>query len=60
MKSRTFGTNYIHTTLYWHDVIYEWPLSTEGCMGEEVLLEFDLTFGDVMLHKLVQVINLTC
>ena len=24
-------------------------LSTEGCMGEQALLEFDLTFGDVLL-----------
>ena len=28
--------------------------STEGCMGEQTLSEFDLTFGDVLLHKLVQ------
>ena len=27
---------------------------TEGCMGEHPSLEFDLTFGDVLLHKLVQ------
>ena len=27
---------------------------TEGCMGEQASLEFDLTFGDVLLHKLVQ------
>ena len=27
---------------------------TEGFMGEQVSLEFDLTFGDVLLHKLVQ------
>ena len=27
---------------------------TEGCMREQVSLEFDLTFGDVLLHKLVQ------
>ena len=30
------------------------PLATEGCMGEQASLEFDLTFGDVLLHKLVQ------
>ena len=24
---------------------------TEGCMGEQASLEFDLTFGDVLLHK---------
>ena len=28
--------------------------ATEGCMGEQTSLEFDLTFGDVLLHKLVQ------
>ena len=28
--------------------------STEGRMGEQASLEFDLTFGDVLLHKLVQ------
>ena len=28
--------------------------STEGCMGEQASLEFDLDFGDVLLHKLVQ------
>ena len=28
--------------------------TTEGCMGEQASLEFDLTFGDVLLHKLVQ------
>ena len=27
---------------------------TEGCMGEQASLEFDLTFGYVLLHKLVQ------
>ena len=27
---------------------------TEGWMGEQTSLEFDLTFGDVLLHKLVQ------
>ena len=27
---------------------------TEGCMGEQASLEFDLTFSDVLLHKLVQ------
>ena len=27
---------------------------TEGCMGEQASLEFDLTFGDVLLPKLVQ------
>ena len=27
---------------------------TEGCMGEQASLEFDLTFGDVLLHKLVK------
>ena len=27
---------------------------TEGCMGKQASLEFDLTFGDVSLHKLVQ------
>ena len=27
---------------------------TEGCMGEQTSLKFDLTFGDVLLHKLVQ------
>ena len=26
----------------------------EGCMGEQASLELDLTFGDVLLHKLVQ------
>ena len=30
------------------------PLPTKGCMGEQASLEFDLTFGDVLLHKLVQ------
>ena len=30
---------------------------TEGCMGEQASLEFDLTFGDVLLHKLVQAYN---
>ena len=29
-------------------------LSREGCMGEEASLEFDLTFGDILLHKLVK------
>ena len=29
-------------------------LYTEGCMGEQTSLEFNLTFGDVLLHKLVQ------
>ena len=29
-------------------------LFTENCMGEQASLEFDLTFGDVLLHKLVQ------
>ena len=28
--------------------------STEGCMGEQASLDFDLTFGDVLPHKLVQ------
>ena len=28
--------------------------TTEGCMGEQASLGFDLTFGDVLLHKLVQ------
>ena len=27
---------------------------TKGCIGEQASLEFDLTFGDVLLHKLVQ------
>ena len=27
---------------------------TEGCMGEQTSVEFDLTFGEVLLHKLVQ------
>ena len=27
---------------------------TEGCMGEQATLELDLTFDDVLLHKLVQ------
>ena len=27
---------------------------TEGCMGEQASLEFDLTFDDVLLHKLIQ------
>ena len=27
---------------------------TEGCMGEQTSLKFDLTFGDVLVHKLVQ------
>ena len=27
---------------------------TEGCMGEQASLEFDLTFGDVLLPELVQ------
>ena len=27
---------------------------TEGCMGEQATLEFDLTSGDVLLHELVQ------
>ena len=26
----------------------------EGCTGEQASLEFDLTFGGVSLHKLVQ------
>ena len=29
-------------------------ICTEGCMGEQASLGFDLTFGDVLLHKLVQ------
>ena len=28
-------------------------LYTEGCMGEQASLEFDLNFDDVLLHKLV-------
>ena len=28
--------------------------ATEGCMGEQASLEFDLTFDDVLLHTLVQ------
>ena len=28
--------------------------ATEGCMREQASLEFDLPFGDVLLHKLVQ------
>ena len=28
------------------------PLYTEGYMGEQASLEFDLTFDDVLLHKL--------
>ena len=31
-----------------------WLVSTEGCMGEQASLEFDLNFGDVLPHKLVQ------
>ena len=27
---------------------------TEGCMGEQASLGFDMTFADVLLHKLVQ------
>ena len=27
---------------------------TEGCMGEQASSEFDLTLGDVLLHKIVQ------
>ena len=27
---------------------------TEGCMGEQASLEFYLTFGDVLHHKLIQ------
>ena len=30
------------------------PGSTEGRLGEQASLEFDLTFVDVLLHKLVQ------
>ena len=30
---------------------------TEGCIGEQASLELDLTFGDVLLHKLVQAYN---
>ena len=30
------------------------PQNTEGCMGEQAPLEFDLSFGDVLLHKLGQ------
>ena len=29
--------------------------ATEGCMGEQASLEFDLTFGDVLLHKLKKI-----
>ena len=28
--------------------------STEGCLGEQASLEFDLTYGDVFLHKLLK------
>ena len=28
--------------------------NTDGCMGEKASLGFDLTFGDVLLHNLVQ------
>ena len=27
---------------------------TVSCIGEQSSIEFDLTFGDVLLHKLVQ------
>ena len=30
------------------------PTPTEGCMGEQATLEFDLTFSDVLLHKFVK------
>ena len=30
------------------------PESTEGCIGEQATLEFDLPFGEVFLHKLVK------
>ena len=35
----------------WDQVFLE---CTVGCMGEQALLEYDLTFVDVLRHKLVQ------
>ena len=31
-----------------------WVLRTEGCVGEQASLGFDMNFGDFLLHKLVQ------
>ena len=45
------GTEPLYVVLVPHT---EKPQGTEGCMGEQASLEFDLTFGDVLLHKLVQ------
>ena len=33
---------------------------TEGCMGEQATLEFDLTFGDVLIQKFKTLVDLTC
>ena len=38
----------------WYASISVANVCTEGCMGEQALLEFDMTFGDVLLHKQVQ------
>ena len=40
-------------SILWDSLLYGGH-DTEGCMGEQASLEFDLTFGDVLLHKLVQ------
>ena len=42
----------------WHKLARHWRHSTEGCMGEQISLKFDLTFGDVLLHKLVLISHL--
>ena len=33
--------------------------TTEGCIGEQATLEFDLPFGEVFLHKIIFV-NFLC
>ena len=37
-------------SLHWHIL----PSCTDGCMGEPSIIRVDLTFGDVLLHKLIQ------
>ena len=66
LKTRDSGE--LSTRLAWHFVCYfifgfgferrllsiQGDQGTEGCMGEQATLEFDTSFGDVLLHKLVK------
>ena len=58
-KSAHPPTRPLHTLFFSYNISDYFSLTpthhcTEGCMGGQASLEFDLTFSDVWLHKLVK------